>query len=154
VETELRRRAEARGLDVGSSLPEGAASWVACLLKRNRRDAQMRQAPLAVGATHSIFLDKGGRLLTCGRDRFGFPPLLGHAVDPDANPYICREIGPPTPVPSMQDRRFVSVATSFSHSLALSAEGEMRSIRGAEVSTARSATATRVKGWCRAGLRC
>jgi len=42
VETELRLRAGARGLDVGSSLPEGATSWVACLLKRDRRDAQMR----------------------------------------------------------------------------------------------------------------
>jgi len=28
VETELRRRAEARGLHIGSSLPEGALSWV------------------------------------------------------------------------------------------------------------------------------
>jgi len=33
VETELRRRAEARGLHVGSSLPEGALSWVPHLLK-------------------------------------------------------------------------------------------------------------------------
>jgi len=55
VETELRRRAEARGLDVGSTLPEGATSWVACLLKCDRRDAQMRQAPIAAGYTHSIF---------------------------------------------------------------------------------------------------
>jgi hypothetical protein len=88
VETELRRRAEARGLDVGSSLPEGATSWVACLLKRDRRDAQMRHAPLAVGYEHSIFVDKGGRLLTCGRDRGGSRPVLGHAVDPDANPNV------------------------------------------------------------------
>jgi len=33
VEMELRRRAEARGLHVGSSLPEGALSWVPYLLK-------------------------------------------------------------------------------------------------------------------------
>jgi len=130
VETELRRRAEARGLDVGSSLPEGATSWVMCLLKRDRRDAQMRQAPLALASDHSIFLDTDGRLLTCGRDTIGFPPVLGHAVDPDADPNIRREHGPPTPVPSMQDRRIVSVATSFSHSLALSAEGEVFSWGG------------------------
>ena len=126
VETELRRRAEARGLDVGSSLPEGATSWVACLLKRNRRDAQMRQAPLAVGSAHSMFLDNIGGLLTCGRDRIDYRSL-GHAVDPDADPNVRREIGPPTPVPSMQDRRIVSVATSLYHSLALSEEGEVYS---------------------------
>jgi len=123
VETELRRRAEARGLDVGSSLPEEATSWIACLLKRDRRDAQMRQVPLAVGHDHNIFVDKAGRLLTCGRDDVNFSPLLGHAVDPDADPG--NQIGPPTPVASMQDRRIVSVATSDGHCLALSAEGEV-----------------------------
>ena len=107
VETELRRRAGARGLDVGSSLPEGATSWVACLLNPYRRDAQMRQVPLAVGPYHSFFLeksffvDKGGRL------------LHGRSTNPN----------PPTPVSSMQDIRIVSVATGFAHSLALSAQG-------------------------------
>ena len=123
VETELRRRAEARGLDVGSSLPEGATSWVACLLKRDRRDTQMRQAPLAVGSVHAIFVDKGGRLLTSGRDGVGAP--LGHTEDPDADPG--HQIGSPTLVPSMQDRRIVSVATSQYHCLALGAEGEVYS---------------------------
>jgi len=33
VEAELRRRAQTRGRDVGSSLPEGASSWVPYLLK-------------------------------------------------------------------------------------------------------------------------
>jgi len=124
VETELRRRAEARGLPVGSSLPEGSASWVACLLKCDRRDAQIRQAPLAVGDTHSIFVDKGGRLLTCGRD-FGSAPVMGHAVDPAAEPNFNRAIALPTPVPSMQDRRIVSVASSDYYSLALSVDGEV-----------------------------
>jgi len=126
VETELRRRAGARGLDVGSSLPEGATSWVACLLKRDRRDAQMRQVPLAVGLEHSIFVDKGGRLLTCGSD-CGSAPVLGYAVDPAAHPNVRRKIGPPTPVPSIQGRRIVSVATSDEHCLALSADGEVYS---------------------------
>jgi len=124
METELRRRAKARGLDVGSTLPEGATSWVACLLKRDRRDAQMRQAPLAVGREHNIFVDKGGRLLTCGCDDARLP-TLGHAVDRDIN--RGNTIGSPTPVPSMQDRRIVSVATSNEHCLALSAEGEIYS---------------------------
>jgi len=126
VEAELRWRAEARFLDVGSSLPDSASSWVPYLLKRDRRDAQMRQAPIAVGPQHSIFVDKGGRLLTCGRDIDG-TPLLGHAVDPNAEPFTCREISSPTPVPSMQNRRIVSVATSDAHSLALSADGEVYS---------------------------
>jgi len=124
VETELRWRAESRGLDVGSSLPEGATSWVAYLLKRDRRYAQMRQAPLAVGPEHSVFMDIEGRLLTCGSEMDGSTPLLGHAVDPDASPNanMLRKIGPPTPVPAMQDRRIISVATSDRHCLALSAE--------------------------------
>jgi len=137
VETELRRRAEARGLDVGSSLPEGSTSWVACLLKRDRRDAQMRQVPLAAGPLHSIFVDTGGRLLTCGCDTVeSMPlfllghdvdsmPLLGHAEGPAADLNVLREIGPPTPVPSMQERRIVSVATSDEHCFALSADGEV-----------------------------
>jgi len=124
VETKLRLRAEARGLDVGSSLPEGATSWVACLLKRDRRDAQMRQAPIAAGCQNCIFVDKEGCLLTCGHDDIGF--LLGHALDPDVNLWKTT-IGSPTPVPSMQDRRVVSVATSNRHCLALSAEGEVYS---------------------------
>jgi len=53
--------------------------------------------------------------------------LLGHAVNPAADPDILREIGSPTPVPSMQDRRIVSVATSDLHCLALGAEGEVYS---------------------------
>jgi len=131
VEAELRRRAEARGLDVGSSLPEGATSWVACLLKRNRRDAQMRQAPLALRREHSIFMDKAGRLLTCG-DNSGMTPLLGHAVDPDADPNAWKKIVPPMPMPSMQDRRIISVASCDWHCLALSANGEVYSWGGGE----------------------
>jgi len=86
----------------------------------------MCQVPLAVGFDHSMFVDKGGRLLTCGSDHC-IMPLLGHAVDPAADPSIRRDIGPPTPVPSMQGRRMVSVATGNYHCLALSAEGEVYS---------------------------
>jgi len=121
VEAELRRRAEARGLEIGSSLPEGATSWVTCLLKRDRRDAQM-QAPLAAGRDHSIFVDRAGHLLTCGRGG-----LLGHAMDLDANTQSLHHIGLPTPVPSMQDQRIVSVASSDEHCLALSADGDVYS---------------------------
>ena len=106
VETELRRRAAARDLDVGSSLPDWATSWVACLLKHDRRDAQKRQALLAVGFAESVFVDKAGRLLVCG--------------DPIGNP-----IEPPTPMPSMQDQRMVSVASKGYHFLALGVEGEV-----------------------------
>jgi len=48
-------------------------------------------------------------------------------VEPDADPNVRRNIGPPTPVPSMQGRRIVSVATGNEHCLALSAEGEVYS---------------------------
>jgi len=102
---------------------------VACLLKRDRRDAQMRQAPLAAGSTHSIFVDKEGRLLTCGIEFVG-NRIMGHALeDLDVGPFARarRVISLPTPVPSMQDRRIVSVATSALHCLALGAEGEVYS---------------------------
>jgi len=126
VEAELRRRAEARGLEVGSSLPEGATSWVPYLLASDHRDVLRRQAPLAVEITSSIFVDRGGRLLTCGRDD-GNKFHLGHALKPGAGPYDSREIGLPTLVPSMQDTRIVSVATGMCHCLALSTVGEVYS---------------------------
>ena len=123
VETELRRRAVVRGLDVGSSLPEGALSWVPYLLKRDRRNAQMRQAPLAVGPELSMFVDTEGRLLTCGCDEMDDAFLLGHADEDPGD----ASIDQPSPVPSMQDRRIVSVASSSDHCLALSADGEVYS---------------------------
>ena len=52
---------------------------------------------------------------------------MGHAVEPAADPDARLEIGPPTLVPSMQNRRIVSVASGFYHSLALSVEGEVYS---------------------------
>jgi len=58
--------------------------------------------------------------------------VLGHAVDPDADPDDDRVIGPPTLVPSMQDRRIVSVAASQCHCLALSCEGEVYSWGGGD----------------------
>jgi len=73
VETELRRRAEARGLHTGSSLPAGALSWVPYLLKRGFHDVLGREAPLAVGdicggSPHSLFVDGEGRMhLACRR---------------------------------------------------------------------------------------
>jgi len=129
VETELRRRATARGLCIGTSLPEGALSWVPYLLKRVLREAMWREAPLAVGDGVSLFVDAEGRLLTCGTENTGNARqlLLGHAVDPDADPDDPRSIGPPTLVSSMRDRRIVSVATSGDYCLALSREGEVYS---------------------------
>jgi len=129
VETELRRRAEARGLHVGSSLPEGALSWVPCLLKREFYDALRRQAPLAAGPRHSIFVDRERRLhLAClwediRAGRVG-GPLVGHdwGSDSDAPQSV-----PPTLVPSMQDKRIVSIASGRCHCLALSALGEVYS---------------------------
>jgi len=126
VETELRRRATARGLRIVSSLPKGALLWVPYLLKCNLRDALRREVPLAAGSEISIFVDAEGHLLTCGNVNTGDTgQLLGHAVDPDADPNEPRLIDPPTRVPSMQDRRIVSVAAGGWHCLALSREGEV-----------------------------
>jgi len=129
VETELRRRATARGLCLVSSLPTGALSWVPYLLKSVPRGALGREAPLAVAEQFSLFLDVEGRLLTCVSENTGEAGqlLLGHAVDPDADPDEPRSIVPPTLVPSMQDIRIVSVAAGDWHCLALSREGEVYS---------------------------
>jgi len=129
LETELRRRAEARGLHIGSSLPEGALSWVPYLLKCDFYDALRREAPLAVGYYFSVFVYMGGRLhLACPRDaiRAGEvgEPLLGHDFGPDNGALT---LVPPTLVLSMQDTRIVSFASGDRHSLALSAEGEVYS---------------------------
>jgi len=127
VETELRRRATARGLRIGYFLPKGALSWVPYLLKRVLRDTMRREAPLAAGHGFSVFLDAEGRLLTCGSGdpQEGGQLLLGHGWGADDDPGESRSIGPPTLVPSMQDMRIVSVAASDWHCLALSSEGEV-----------------------------
>jgi len=83
VETELRRRAEARGLHIGSALPEGELSWVLYLLRREFFGALRREAPLAVGGEHSLFVDREGRLhLACCRGEIQAgkvgEPLSGH----------------------------------------------------------------------------
>jgi len=127
METELRRRAEARGLHIGASLPEGTLSWVPYLLKHNSYEALRREAPLAVGDMHSLFVDREGRLhLACLRVEIKEvavgEPLLGHDWGSDAG-----ASAPPTLVPSMQDKRIVSVASCKCHCLALSAEGEVYS---------------------------
>ena len=136
METELRRRAEARGLHISSSLPEGVVSWVPYLLKRGFYDALMREAAIAVGAAlfggspHSLFVDRKGRLhLACPREeinagRIG-EPLLGNDWGSDAG--ASNGSVPPTLVPSMHDTRIVSVASGDRHCLALSAEGEVYS---------------------------
>jgi len=130
VETELRRRAAARGLHIGSSLPEGALSWVPYLLRREFYDALRREAPLAAGPSHRLFVDREGRLhLACRRHtdiQAGMvgEPLLGHDWGLGAGTPVSI---PLTLVPSMQDKRIVSVASSCDHCLALSAAGEVYS---------------------------
>jgi len=130
VETELRQRAEARGLHIGSSLPDGALSWVPFLLKRDFYNALRWEAPLAVGHRHSILVDRQGRLhLACRRAEIKAgeigEPLVGHFCDSASNASTIYT--PPTLVPSMQDKRIVSVATGGGFCLALSAVGEVYS---------------------------
>jgi len=96
------------------------------LLRREFYDTLRREAPVTAGgvcdqaaavlnSAHSIFVDREGCLYTCGHGR-----RLGHDRD-----FGCIE--QPTPVPSMLDRRIISVASSGEHCLALSAEGEVYS---------------------------
>ena len=131
VETELRRRTAARGLRIVSSLPKGTLSWVPYLLKRVLRDALRREAPFAVADAFSFFVDKKGHMLSCGLQTPGEKLHLGHDSGADHVPEKRRRIGgSPTPLPSMQGRRIVSVAVFDSHCLALSREGEVYSWGG------------------------
>jgi len=126
VETELRRRATARGLRIGSTLPVGALSWVPYLLRCVLRDA-LRCTPRSQWVKASLFLDADLRLLTCGTENSGAGELLlGQDWGADVDPDELHAIGSPTPVPSMQGIRIVSVVASW-HCLALSAEGEVYS---------------------------
>jgi len=131
AETELRRRANARGLDIGSAMPDQFLSWVPYLLQRDFHDALRREAPLAVGyAPHSIFVDRDGHLhLDCRREAIGAgevgAPLLDHTWESAFAVYSA--FVPFTPVPSMQDKRIMSVSTGDAHCLALSVEGEVYS---------------------------
>jgi len=154
VETELRRRAEASGLHIGASLPEGALSWVTYLMKREFYDALRRQAPLAAGYRHSLCVDMGSRLhLACHREEIKAgevgEPLLGHDWGSDAG--ASTVFVPPTLVPSMHDTRIVSVASGDCHCLALSAVGEVT--RGAKTVTACSTTPTGARTPGRGGSR-
>jgi len=111
VEAELRCRVKARGLDVGSSLPEGAASWVPyllkLLLKPDLRDAQKCQASLAAGSSHSVFMDREAACPPAIRS------LLGHVTGHDWGENDIQTIGSVL-MPSMRDRRVVSVASGDS----------------------------------------
>jgi len=129
VEAELRRRAEARGMHIDPSLPEGALSWVPYLLKCNFYDALTQNTLLDVTDGHSLFVDRKGRLhLACRRREIVMgkvgESLLGHDWDSDAGKFVSV---PPTLVPSMKDKHIVSVATGSDHCLALSAMGEVYS---------------------------
>jgi len=134
VETWLRRRAEARSLQIGLSLPAGVLSWVPYLLKRDFYDTLRREVVLVLGAgvnsPHSIFVDRKGRLhVACRRVEIKAggigEPLLRHDLVPAFDGSTMSV--PPTLVSSMQDKRIVSVATGIGHCLALSAEGEVYS---------------------------
>jgi len=99
-------------------------------LKRDVYDALRRQAPFAAGHLHSLFVGRAGRLhLACRRDEIKAggvgEPLLGHDWGSAAGASTASV--PLTLVPSMQDKRIVSVASGRSHCLALSAEGEVYS---------------------------
>ena len=93
--------------------------------KPPRRDEAARTACGELGTQRYRGQGRPGRLRTCGRDSGDGYHLLGHALNPDVDPDDARENGPPTRVPSMNDRRIISVAARYLHGLALSAEGEV-----------------------------
>jgi len=129
VEMELRRRATARGMRLIASLPEGGLCWVSYLLKRIYGDTLIQETPLAVADHLSLVADAEGGLGSWGLDNSqeAGPLLLGRAEGVDTNPDFSRFLSLPMPMPSMQGRRIVSVATGYWHCLALSREGEVYS---------------------------
>ena len=68
VEEALRLRAAECGHAAAAALPEGEASWTQMLCWDERRRRYGERAVAAGGMYHSLLIEGGGRLLTCGSE--------------------------------------------------------------------------------------
>jgi hypothetical protein len=88
-------------------------SWVAYLTLCARQRRCREAPPFAVGGEHALYVDASGRLLACGEGA-----AVGHGDAKVMYPL-------PTPVAAMTGVRVRSVAAAFTHSFALSWDGQI-----------------------------
>lgn len=118
VEEALRQRAAASGFPAPDVLPVGHCSWTQCLLWDERRRRFRDRAVVAGGMYHSVLIEGGGQVLTCGNALLdgGRPGLLGHGE-------LIQRLATPTPIPALAAVRIRSVAAAEYHSVAVSDGG-------------------------------
>jgi alpha-tubulin suppressor-like RCC1 family protein len=116
VVTGLREHVFPGGELVPRSRPTGCAeSWVAYLARCARQRRCREAPPIATGTGHNLFVDEGGRLLTCGASA-----AAGHGDEEAIH-------SDPSPVAAMAGVRVRSVATGHGHALALGWDGRVYS---------------------------
>ena len=130
VEEGLRLRAAAVGRAVEAALPAGETSWTQWLLWEERRLLLACTPVVASCAFHSVFVDAGGQLLTCGRDPSMIPGIVPGGADPSEVPSLLgqeaegvNESLVPRVVVGLGGVRIRTVAAGEFHSLACSDEG-------------------------------
>ena len=130
VEEGLRLRAEAAERAVVAALPAGETSWTQWLLWEERRLLLACSPVVASCAYHSVFVDAGGQLLTCGRTPGMDQGLVPASVYPSEVPPILGQEGEgvhlsvvPRVVVGLGGVRIRTVAAGEFHSLACSGEG-------------------------------
>ena len=127
VEQALRRRA-AEG---GHALPEtlgGDATWEQLLLWQERRRRWGTQQVVECGAGHWVFVDSGGRVLTCGSERSSRGTsrgVLGHGAHKGQHKGAHKVVALPTVVAGLAGVRVVSVAAGFVYTIALTEAGQV-----------------------------
>ena len=119
VEQVLRRRAAEGGHVVPETLG-GEATWEQLLMWQERRRRWGTQQVVECGADHWVFVDAGGRVLTCGSER-SFPGVLGHGALTGEH----RVLALPTMVAGLMGVRVVSVAAGTIYTLALTEAGHV-----------------------------
>ena len=119
VEQVLRRRAAEGGNVVPETLG-GEATWEQLLMWQERGRRWGTQQVVECGADHWVFVDAGGRVLTCGSER-SFPGVLGHGALTGEH----RVLALPTMVAGLMGVRVVSVAAGTIYTLALTEAGHV-----------------------------
>jgi alpha-tubulin suppressor-like RCC1 family protein len=137
AEATLRRRTQARGRSLPSSLPEGVGGSVDFLILQKQRGKAEHHA-IGAGSHHSFFICENGALLVCGResardsgtlglgDLFGGFEFGGSDEDSDGSmPQVdmMGQVNEPRPTPALHGVRIKGVCAGHKHSLAVSEEG-------------------------------
>jgi alpha-tubulin suppressor-like RCC1 family protein len=121
VEAAIRRRADAVGRWMPSSLPADVSRWMPFLLQREWR-SEVELCTVAAGLNRSFFVDATGALLACGKERAAEVGLPGLREGTGQTSFAAVL---PTPVPPMTDVRVRAVVSSDDCNLAVSEAGQL-----------------------------